>query len=167
MQDPRPSAGKREDFFMSTRVLGESVPLYPKGLRPKAAVARDLFLCAFIFTFLILAQPAMAETGTASWYSVESCKREGTWQKYGGKTASGEVFNNENLSCASWDYPFGTNLLVTNIRSKNSILVRVSDRGPAKRLYRMGRIIDLSKAAFAAIAPLEQGIVEVRIEEVK
>jgi len=40
--------------------------------------------------------------------------------------------------------------------------VRVTDRGPARRLD--DRIIDLTRASFARIAPLEQGLVRVRVE---
>ena len=47
------------------------------------------------------------------------------------------------------------------------VICEVTDRGPAKRLVKKGRIIDLSKRAFSEIANLEQGLVEVQIEEVK
>jgi rare lipoprotein A (peptidoglycan hydrolase) len=43
-------------------------------------------------------------------------------------------------------------------------LAIVTDRGPAKRLYRKGRIVDLSVAAFKEIASLKQGIIEVKVE---
>ena len=66
---------------------------------------------------------------------------------------------------ASWDYPLGTRLLVGSALQR--ITVVVTDRGPARRLYRQGRLLDLSKAAFHALAPLEQGLVEVEITEVK
>jgi len=160
MKETRPWAAKMRGIFLPKHPSGESVPLYLKGLRPKAAVA----LGFFILTFLIFAQPCVAETGTASWYSVESCKQEGTWQKYGGKTASGEVFDDEKLTCASWDYDFGTILRITNTTNNRKVIVCVTDRGPSKRLYRKGRIIDLSKSAFNRIACLKQGIVEVQVE---
>lgn len=119
-----------------------------------------------IFISLIcLSFNAFAEqTYTASWYSVESCKREGTWQKYGGKMANGKEFKNDRLTCASWDHPFGTLLGITNTHNGKSVVVEVSDRGPAKRLYRMGRVIDLSKRAFSKIASLEQGVIPIQIE---
>lgn len=98
--------------------------------------------------------------GEASWYSRESCRREGT----SGITASGERFENENLTCASWDYSFGTLLRITNAKNGKSVIVRVNDRGPAKRLYRQGRIVDLSKAAFREIASLSKGIIKVKVE---
>ena len=51
-------------------------------------------------------------------------------------------------------------------RSQNqerTVQVIVTDRGPAKCLYRQGRILDLSKAAFAKLAPLSQGVIQVEI----
>ena len=103
----------------------------------------------------------------ASWYSVASCKREGTWQKYNGRMANGKIFDDDKSICASWDYPFGTNLKVTNISTGKTVEVRVSDKGPSKKLYRLGRKLDLSKAAFAQIANLEQGVINVKVEQVR
>jgi len=105
---------------------------------------------------------AYGKSGYASWYSEESCEREGT----SGIMANGEVFNEEAMVCASWDYKFGTALSVESIHTKRKVIVKVCDRGPSKRLYRMGRIIDLSKGAFRKIAPLEQGIIKVEVKEI-
>jgi rare lipoprotein A len=101
--------------------------------------------------------------GKASWYSFESCRKEGTNGYY---TASGKRFNENDYTCAIWDKKFGTVLKVTNLKSGASVLVMVTDRGPAKRLVRQGRIIDLSKAAFAKIADLRKGIIKIKVEEV-
>ncbi|MDO8512847.1 MAG: RlpA-like double-psi beta-barrel domain-containing protein [bacterium] len=57
--------------------------------------------------------------------------------------------------------PFGTKLRVINTETGASTIVRVADRGP----YVAGRIVDLSTDAFAAIAPLWQGTVPVRVEQ--
>jgi len=80
--------------------------------------------------------------------------------------ANGKQFSDNNKTAASWDYSFGTKLKVTCIRTGRSTIVEVTDRGPSKKLYKKGRVIDLSKSAFASIAPLEWGIIEVKIEEV-
>lgn len=101
--------------------------------------------------------------GTASWYDYESCKKEGTNGRF---TASGERFFPEDLTCASWDYKFGTMLRITNLRSGRSIIVKVNDRGPSRRLYRKGRLVDLSRGAFRRIADLHFGIIRVKVEEV-
>ena len=65
------------------------------------------------------------------------------------------------LTCASWDYPLGTLLLVTERQSKRSVLVEVTDRGPAKRLHRKGRRLDLSRGAFSRIGDLSNGLLAV------
>jgi len=54
--------------------------------------------------------------------------------------------------------PFGTVLTVTNLANGKSVRVVINDRGPFG-----GRIIDLSPEAFSAIAPLGQGVCEVRL----
>ena len=105
----------------------------------------------FLFTGL-----ARAEVGLASWYSVESS---------GNITANGERMNNNSLTCASMDYPFGTMLKITNIENHKFVIVKVNDRGNFKNKY--GRIIDLSKGAFSAIGNLKQGLLHVKIEVVK
>ena len=105
-----------------------------------------------------------ATHGTASWYSTESCQREGT---SGTVTASGEAYDEDALTCASWDYPFGTMLLVLNRDNNKSVIVRVTDRGPSKRLVKRGRIIDLSKGAFSRIAELDQGVIRVTVWQVE
>ena len=119
-----------------------------------------------------------AQTGTASWYSNASAKRERTCHvgKRGGcLTASGKELNDQAYTAASWDYPFGTTLRVclrprskprsAHGRAGSCIETVVTDRGPAKRLYRQGRIIDLSKKSFEAVCgALEKGVCEVTID---
>jgi rare lipoprotein A len=101
--------------------------------------------------------------GYASWYSIESCKREGT----SGIMANGKELKDEDYTCAIWGQKFGTIFKVTNLKTGVSVQVVVTDRGPAKRLVKKGHIIDLSKMAFSRIAKLERGIVEVKIETIK
>jgi len=54
--------------------------------------------------------------------------------------------------------PFGTVVTVTNLDNGRRVTVTINDRGPFG-----GRIIDLSEEAFAAIAPLGQGVAQVRL----
>jgi len=84
--------------------------------------------------------------------------REGT----SGIMANGKRLDDQAFTCASWDYPFGTRLRVES--AGRSVIVVVTDRGPAKRLYRQGRIIDLSKAAFSELGSLKAGILSVTVE---
>jgi len=54
--------------------------------------------------------------------------------------------------------PFGTVVKVTNLDNGTTVTVRINDRGPFG-----GRIIDLNEEAFAQIAPLGQGVADVRL----
>jgi len=99
-------------------------------------------------------QPA---TGLASWYAHFSPGIRET-------TANMERFDDRQLTCAIWDVPFNSLIRVTNLDNGRSVVVRVNDRGPAKRLVRQGRIIDLTRAAFTKIADLRKGLIRVRIE---
>ena len=121
-----------------------------------------LIILALIFIIVMARVVRAEETLTASWYSYESCRKEGTNGVY---TASGERFNENDYTAAMWGIPFGTLVKVTNITNGLSVTVRINDRGPAKRLVKKGRIIDLSRKAFKQIADLKQGIIKVKIEE--
>lgn len=86
-------------------------------------------------------------------------------EKYHGrKTASGEIYNQNNLTCAAdkRNYKFGTKLKITNITNNKSVIVKVTDTG--KDI--IGNRIDLSKAAFKTIANLNTGVIKILIEEV-
>jgi rare lipoprotein A len=69
-------------------------------------------------------------------------------------TASGERFDPEALTAAHKTLPFNTRVRVTNPANGKSVIVRINDRGP----YIDGRCLDLSRAAFRAIANLSQGV---------
>ncbi len=97
--------------------------------------------------------------GLASWYGASSPGVLPT-------TANLERFDENALTCASWALPFNTLVRVRNMDTGASVVVRVNDRGPADRLVKAGRIIDLSKAAFQSIARLSAGLVHVEVEVV-
>lgn len=82
---------------------------------------------------------------------------------HGKKTASGERFNQNAMTCASNSHKFGTRLKVTNTANDKSVICRVNDRGGFSKY---GVTLDLSKGAFAKIAPLAQGRARVIIEKV-
>lgn len=100
---------------------------------------------------LFFALTCYSATGIASWYG----------EPHRGKLqANGKPFNPDALTCASWDYPLGTRLKVS--LGSRSVIVTVTDRGPAKRL---NRAIDLSRAAFARLADPDAGLIQVTIEK--
>lgn len=76
------------------------------------------------------------------------------------KTASGKWFTPNKMWCAHRSLPLGTKLKVTNIKNGKSVVVTCWDRGP----FIKNRIIDLSKSAFARIADVNRGLVEVHIQ---
>ncbi|MFI7210382.1 septal ring lytic transglycosylase RlpA family protein [Micromonospora maritima] len=78
----------------------------------------------------------------------------------GQMTANGETFDPNALTAAHKTLPFDTKVRVTNPANGKSVVVRINDRGP----YIDGRCIDLSRAAFAAIASTDLGEVDVRYE---
>lgn len=89
------------------------------------------------------------EKGTASWYGPGF---------HGRKTASGERFNQNDLTAAHKKLPLGSEATVTNLENGKSVEVEINDRGP----YVQGRKIDLSKAAAKKIGV--EGTAKVKIE---
>jgi rare lipoprotein A len=78
----------------------------------------------------------------------------------GQTTASGEPFDPDALTAAHRSLAFGTRLRVTNLATGESVTVRINDRGP----FVADRCLDLSRAAFDAIAPLDAGVATVRYQ---
>lgn len=91
------------------------------------------------------------QTGQASWYGL----------KFNGhKTATGETFNMNALTCAHRSLPLGSWIRVTNLSNSKAVLVRVTDRGP----FASHRIVDLSYAAAQAVGL--NGTGKVKLEQV-
>lgn len=91
------------------------------------------------------------QTAVCSWYGNEF---------HGRPTASGQIYNQNDFTCASRTLPFGTRLALT--RGKKRIVVVVTDRGP----FIAGRDLDLSRAAaqalgFSGVATVDVEFVEV------
>lgn len=78
----------------------------------------------------------------------------------GGHTADGEVFNTYDFTAANRTLPFNTRVRVTNVANGKSTVVRINDRGP----FVGGRCLDLTQAAFGAIANLSAGVITVKYE---
>ena len=92
------------------------------------------------------------QVGWASWYGK---------QHQGRTTASGERFSRKQLTAAHRSLPLGTKVKVTNLRTKQQVVVKINDRGP----YGVGkrRIIDLSEAAAKRVGLLEHGTERVEV----
>jgi len=76
--------------------------------------------------------PSYDKIGTASWYG------PGFHGKY---TASGEVYDQNDLTAAHPTLPMPSLVRVTNLENGKSLVVRINDRGP----FKASRLIDLSK----------------------
>ncbi len=83
-----------------------------------------------------------------------------TATKSGSKTASGQRFNQNAMTCAHRSLPFGTKLRVTH--GGRSVVVTVNDRGPFIR----GRVLDLSTGAARAVGLTGAGVGHVTAEVV-
>lgn len=99
-----------------------------------------------LFSVFLLAQ----EKGKASFYANRLHNK---------RTASGVLYNRDSLFCAHRKYPFGTRLLVKNMKNEKEVIVKVVDRGPFVR----GRIIDLSRAAADSLGFVRAGVAKVEV----
>ncbi|MDT8363828.1 MAG: septal ring lytic transglycosylase RlpA family protein [Nitrosomonas sp.] len=95
----------------------------------------------------------LAETGMAVYYS----------DKFQGrKTASGDVFDQNQLTAAHKKFPFGTRIKVTNLENDRSVIVKINDRMASKN----SNIIDITRRAAKELDFVKQGKTRVSLEEV-
>lgn len=80
------------------------------------------------------------------------------------RTASGEVFKQDRLTCASNNFPLGSNLRVTNIKTGCEVEVRCNDRMAISSQLK-GRLVDLSSLAAAQIG-LYKGLTQIKVEKI-
>jgi rare lipoprotein A len=117
------------------------------------ATGGALLIVGFAVFWLWVATPmagaAECRQVTASWYGTES----------GTHTATGERFTGREMTAAMPSRKHLGERWQVSANGK-SIIVRINDLGPAARLRRG---IDLSKAAFAKLAPLGRGTLHVCI----
>jgi rare lipoprotein A len=120
-------------------------------------------LCAFTCWAGSTTPPHSSDvsSGLASWYGEEH---------RGKLMANGQPFDPDKLTAASRHYPLGTRVRVTLAAGSDpsrSVVVTITDRGPATERVRQGRIIDLSRASFRQLAPEAQGLAPVTVEPVQ
>jgi rare lipoprotein A len=119
------------------------------------ATYSPILMLRFIFPLLLLGsapvQAAALSCGHASFYGTAS---DGyAWQTM----ANGRPMNPAAMTTAHRFLPFGARLRVTNLSSRKSVVVTVTDRGP----FVHGRVLDLSHGAFSRIASPSQGVAKV------
>ncbi|MFC2161503.1 septal ring lytic transglycosylase RlpA family protein [Acidobacteriota bacterium] len=94
------------------------------------------------------------QKGRASWYGDDF---------HGKITSNKEIYNMNDMTAAHRTLPFGTHVIVTNLKNNKSVTVRINDRGP----FIEGRDIDLSFAAAKVLGMIGPGVVPVTIEVIK
>lgn len=91
------------------------------------------------------------ETGIASWYGPDF---------HGGRTANGELYDQNEMTAAHRTLQMPSYVRVTNLENGRSVVVRINDRGP----YLHGRVIDVSKRAAELLGMIGRGTARVRLE---
>jgi rare lipoprotein A len=119
----------------------------------RAAPTLPILASALISAAAALPANALIQCGTASWYD------EGA----GKQAANGGVVNSAALAAAHPSLPFGTRVLVENLRNGREATVVINDRGP----FTGGRVIDLTRAAAEQLAFVDGGVTRVRISTLK
>lgn len=122
-------------------------------------IKRVVPLLCFIMVLLGTSSTLQASTdnsviqkGVASYYS----------DYFQGKTtASGETFNQQELTAAHKSLPFGTRVKVVRTDTGQAVEVVINDRGP----FIKGRVIDLSKRAAQKLGMLNRGVAPVLITQ--
>jgi rare lipoprotein A len=95
--------------------------------------------------------PIRSIVGKASWYGPGFNGRP---------TATGEIYNQDQMTAASSIFPLGSRAIVTDLASGRAVEVRINDRGP----FRKGRKIDLSYGAARALGMVGPGTALVRMD---
>jgi rare lipoprotein A len=96
-------------------------------------------------------KPVSSEVGLASWYGPPYANR---------KAADGSVYDQNAMTAAHRTLPMGSIVRVTNLANDQSVVVRITDRGP----FVGDRIIDLSLAAARETGVYRAGVARVRVE---
>lgn len=122
-------------------------------------------------TIMLICSVAYPFEGYATYYTKASCKREFRnlckkgYKKYcsdaykGIKTANGEYYDENDLTCALPWRPDGRKYIIYSSKTNRTILVRHNDYGPGKGPRLKGVIIDLTPRAWNDLGyrTLDQG----------
>jgi rare lipoprotein A len=100
--------------------------------------------------FIATHRPIHTEEGIATWYTAAP----------GRKAANGQLFDDDAMTAAHRTLPMGSLIVVTNLKTRQSAAMRITDRGP----FADGRTLDLTKAAAKAIGVYRPGSAPVRIQ---
>ena len=96
-------------------------------------------------------EPLYTELGIASWYGPPYHNR---------RAANGEIYDMNQMTAAHRTLPMNSIVRVTNVKTGNSAVVRITDRGP----FIGERMLDLSLAAAKAVDVWSPGLAWVKID---
>ncbi len=109
---------------------------------------------ALCLSFAMSMEVSATEKGYASYYA----------NKFQGrKTASGQRYDKRKLTAAHRDFAFGTQVKVTNLKNKRSVIVTINDRGP----FIKKRVIDVSYTAAKKLGLIQAGVALVKVTRIK
>lgn len=95
------------------------------------------------------------QTGEASWYSVRTNR--------GTHTASGQKLIDSSYTAAHKTLPFGTKVMVKNLRNGKSEIVSINNRGP----FIKGRVIDVTTGVADKLGFKSRGVTQVELKILK
>ena len=144
-QNDGPPEQTPSDIASTPDAVPRVEPFLARANRPYVALGRS-------YTPLTTDVP-FRERGLASWYGK---------QFHGNRTASGEIYDMFAMSAAHPTLPLPSYVRVTGVRNRQSVIVRVNDRGP----FKSDRIIDLSYAAASKLGFVGTGTGQVEIERI-
>lgn len=103
--------------------------------------------------FVMKSSKNYEEIGTASWYGSKFHRQ---------RTSSGERYDMLGMTAAHKTLPLPTYVLVTNMKNKKQVIVKVNDRGP----FESNRLIDLSYVAAKKLGMLGRGTALVDVKAI-
>ncbi len=101
--------------------------------------------------FVATHQPILSEVGYATWY---------TAPYKGRRSANGQVFEDWAMTAAHRTLPMGSLVVVTNVTTGQTAVMRITDRGP----FVEGRMLDLTIASAKAVGIYRAGMARVRMD---
>jgi rare lipoprotein A len=109
--------------------------------------------------FSFLKQEEVKSTKGKTWVGIASFYHN---KFHGRKTASGELFDQNKMTCANNFLPLGSQIKVTNLKNGKTVFVKVNDRLAKSNK----RLIDLSFSAANKLGFVASGLQKVEIEVV-
>jgi rare lipoprotein A len=139
-----PANSQAAGSYAPTPTVTPPPRISPTPVPPGGVSAEDV-------DFVATHRPILSEEGLATWY---------TAPYKGRRAANGQVFDDHAMTAAHRTLPMGSLIEVTNLKTGQSGIMRVADRGP----FVDGRIVDLTIASAKVTGVYGAGLVRVRVD---